>query len=226
MELPMSKNAQTASIENAPLPFVMPDVIPTTATTIAGIDVELPAKFFAGMTYNDITAKITDAAVRRQFANNQNAAFAAWEKKAKAWDESTASDKGERPANPCTADAMLEAFKTYLPKVGEASQTALEKMREEAGLLVLHELISQHNAAVDAKDAGNYVKAFPAGEKVALKKGKGAAEEREAWVAKVLRSASLNDRVQAHIDALVNAAKTAKPEAGVKELAISEEAEF
>lgn len=225
----MSRNALQAQIEGEVLPFVLPSDIaaynaslipgevPTKATTIAGIDVELPLKFYPGMILTDVTAKIADAHCQRQFANNRNAAFSAWEKKAKAWDESTDANKGERPANPCTAEALLNDYVAYLPSVGESQQTSLEKMRLEAGRLVWLELIDEHNALIEAKQESPRAKLFGT-TKVAPKKGKGAAEEREFWVEKVLSAKSLVERVQTHIDRLVSEAKDTKPAEGVKEL--------
>lgn len=184
----------------------------TVTVTIAGIDIALPVKFGAGHILTDAEAKVIDAAYRRQFANNQNAAFAAWEKKAKEWDASTASDKGERPTNPCTDAKMLETYVAYVPNVGAAGQTSMEKARQEAGLRALHEMIAEHNALIDEGKPG-----FMGPTHVALAKGKGAAEARDALVAKVLASTKQAARVQKHLDAVLAEKGSAKdaPEAKV-----------
>lgn len=186
--------------ESAPKVDSAPAVVPAVTVTIAGIDVSLPVKFATGHILTDAEAKVIDAAYRRQFANNQNAAYAAFEKKAKEWDASTASDKGDKPSNPCTDSAMVEAYKGYVPQVGASQQTALEKARQEAGLRALHELMSEHNALIEEKKAGY---AFFGAKPVALKKGKGAAEARDALVANLLKSVKQADRIQKHLDAIL-----------------------
>lgn len=191
-------------------PPAAPQEVATTTVTIAGIDVALPMKFNAGHVLSDTEAKVIDAAYRRQFANNQNAAFKAFEEKLKAWEANTASDKGEAPANPCSEVAMIAAYGSYVPQVGAASQTSLEKARLEAGLRALHEMMSEHNALIDEGKPGTMGAA-----KVALAKGKGAAEARDALVAKVLASTKQADRVQRHLDAVLAERGSAKsaPEA-------------
>src|SRR6266849_4944923 len=129
----MATNAQR-KLETENLSDAGSAPIATVTVTIAGIDVALPVKFSTGHILSDAEAKVIDAAYRRQFANNQNAAFASWEKKAKEWD---AKPEGERPVNPCTESKMQEVYVSYVPQVGQSQQTALEKMRIEAGLLVL-----------------------------------------------------------------------------------------
>lgn len=204
-------------LDDAPLPIA--PVVSTVTVTIAGIDVSLPVKFSTGHILTDAEAKVIDAAYRRQFANNQNAAFAAWEKRVKDWEASTASDKGEKPSNPCTDSAMLEAYTSYVPQVGASQQTALEKARQEAGLRALHELMSEHNAKLEAKEEGY---AFFGKEPVTLKKGKGAAEARDALVANLLKSVKQAERIQRHLDAILSekGADKGAPEAKALDTAV------
>lgn len=206
---PKGAHKDSAPQGNAP---VAPEASSVTVT-IAGIDVALPNKFNAGHILSEAEAKVIDAAYRRQFANNQNAAFAAFEKKAKDWDASTAADKGARPVNPCSDSAMLEAYKAYVPQVGASQQTALEKARLEAGLRALHEMMSEHNALIDAGKPG-----FMGPKHVALKKGKGAAEARDGLIAKVLASTKQAERVQRHLDAVLAERGAAKSEPEAQEL--------
>lgn len=191
-----------------------------TKVTIAGIDVELPNKFGAGHVLSEVEAKVLDSAFRRQFANNQNAAFKAWEEKAKKWDESTATDKGERPVNPCSDEAMLAAYVAYVPNVGAAGQTQAEKDRYAAGLRAVTELFEEHNAA---RAAGNpkgtlgleVDLGFLRTNKAAGVTAEKVQAHKDGWVNKVLASAKQADRVQRHLDAILAERGSAKPQGEV-----------
>ena len=174
----------------------------TVTTTIANIDIALPVRFVAGHVLSEVEAKVIDAAYRRQFKNNQDAAYKAWEGKC-----TTAIAKGEaEPANPCTAEKLLELFVTYHPQVGSDGASALEKAKQEAGLRALIELIDEHNVEHKATGKGP-LGAAP----FKLPAGKGSADAKAALVAKVLASPKQASRVQRHLDAVL-AERKAKPE--------------
>lgn len=180
-----------------------------TKVTIATLDVDLPNKFGTGHILSDVEAKVLDAAFRRQFANNQNAAFKAWEDKVKAYDALDAAGKakaGERPANPCTDAHMLELYATYVPSVGAAGQTQAEKNKYNAGLRAVAELFEEHNALLAAKKPG-FLGNAPIGFMKTNTKGGVTADavqaHKDAWVAKILASEKQADRVQRHLDAII-----------------------
>src|SRR5579862_9198320 len=123
----MSKpNTNLAEVLNdQPLSFTLPqdiaaynaslvptEEVPVTTVTIAGVDAPLPLKFYPGQIFEDVTARIANKHREQQYANNRNAAFNAWEKRAKAWDEANAQGKAEgaRPENPCTLEKLLADY--------------------------------------------------------------------------------------------------------------------
>jgi hypothetical protein len=178
----------------------------TTAITIASIDVELPNKFGPGHVLTDSEAKALDALYRRQYANNKNAAFAAWEKKAKAWDESTASDKGERPVNPCTPDALLSDYVSYAPQVGASTETQREKDQKEAVQRAVVEVFAEHNAALAAGKPGilgSKPVALPKADRRAGITAEQALAARVALGEKLVASGKHTARVQRHLDAII-----------------------
>lgn len=205
----MAKNNDTGAQGEANGATIDNDTI---TQTIAGIDVALPVRFRVGHTLTETEAKVIDAAYRRQYKNNKDAAFAAWEKKVK--------DKGadEAGANPCDAASLLKDYADYAPNVGREGQTSLEKLRWEAGLLTLRDLIDEHNADI-TRQIGEKVEAVKGlyfGNTFAkMPVGKGSAEQKDVLVQKVLAASKFTDRVQAHIDALTAEAKASKgtPEA-------------
>jgi hypothetical protein len=172
----------------------------TVDTTIAEIDVPLPVRFIAGHVLTDAEAKVIDAAYRRQFKNNQDAAFTAWEKKRDA-----ATAKGEEPpANPCNEDALLKAYLAYAPNVGSDQMSSLEKAKIEACLRAWAEIIDEHNALLASgqpSPLGSTPRSMPI--------GKGAPEARDAMVAQIANSVKQAPRVQKHL-AIVLAESKAK----------------
>jgi hypothetical protein len=182
-------------------------VVPTVSVTIASLDVALPLKFKAGDTLDETTARILDAAYQRQYKNNKDAAYKAWETKASDWDAAKAKGeaKGERPANPCTVEALLSDYTAYQPQVGDAARTSLEKLRDEAGLRRFKEMIDEHNEIVAKGGKGRF-----GTEPAKLPSGKGAADERSKFVGAILASEKQAAHVQRHIDAILAERKAAE----------------
>jgi hypothetical protein len=176
----------------------------TVDTTIGEIDVPLPVRFVTGMVLSDAEAKVIDAAYRRQFKNNQDAAFTAWQKKRDA-----AIAKGETPpVNPCSEEALLKAYLAYAPNVGTDQMSSLEKAKYEACLRAWSEIIDEHNALLASGQPGvlgSTIRSMPA--------GKGAQEARDAMVAQITNSVKQAPRVQKHLELVLaeNKAKVKKP---------------
>lgn len=169
--------------------------LPTIIKTIAGQDIALPIRFVAGHVLSDTEAKVINAAYQRQFKNNKDAAFKAWEAK-----QAKAAEKGEAFTlpNPCTAEALLADFATYHPEVGADEMSALEKARLEAGERAMHEMVKEHNASFAASGSGPLGKGH-----FAIPKGKGSKEAKDALIQRVLGSAKQAERVQRHLDAVL-----------------------
>lgn len=126
----------------------------TVVVEIAGQQVTLPLKFAAGMTFDDTTAAVCDAAYQRQYTNNMNAnAKARADRLAKA---QAANDAAGIAANqPYTADEIAAQYADYAPQVGGGPRLgSMEKLRLDAADLADTKARMEHNALVAAVKAG------------------------------------------------------------------------
>lgn len=116
---------------------------------IGDLDVTLPDKFSdkVGTPLTEEQAKIIFAHVAGQFRNNQNA-----NAKARSDRYAKATNDVERDENaPLNIDGYLTIWNTYLPNVGEGPrQSSVDKLRTEAAKRAWAQLVSDHNAALDA----------------------------------------------------------------------------
>lgn len=202
--MPTPKNVETAPQGDAQ--------VDTVTKNIADIDVSLPVRWKAGDPLTDILARVVNEAVMRQFANNKNAAFKAWQEKVKA-----AGDDQEKikvaGSNPCTAEKLLADYVDYLPSVGTDRETAMEKARNLAGERAVKEVFAEHNDAVKANGKGP-LGALPVVWPVAIK-GKVTAEQakdkRVALIERMLASPKQAERVQKHLDIILAEQAVEKP---------------
>lgn len=186
-------------------------VVGSVKTEIAGVEIELPVKFVVGHVLSEAEAKALQAHYMRQFANNKNAAFKAWEVKAAAYDAAKALGKaeGERPANPTASVSLLADWTGYAPNVGAAGQTSLEKTRDEAATRRLVEMIAESNEHI-ASGGVSGVRHFKGTDPAKLPSGKGAADAKAAIVARILASEKQAAHVQRHVDAILAEREAAK----------------
>lgn len=211
------------------------------SVSIAGIDVPMPNRFVSGHVLTDAEAKVTDAAFRRQFKNNQDAAHEAWVKKV----TSANGDKAKLAAigpNPCTVETMLALYANYTPNVGGERASSAEKNRYEAGYRLLVELMAEHNVKVEeGSTIVNGVKTYgqgtfwgsnpvqmPRANKTLGVTAEAATAEKDALVAKLLASPRQAERIQRHLDIVIveQEAKKVKPMVANANVASAASADF
>lgn len=167
--------------------------------TVNGTEVTLPVRFKTGHILTGNQARILDKAVRDQFRGSM----------------ATDALNREKTGKPqLTALELAEKYATYEHEIsGAIRASSLEKLRFEAGLAALVEVIDEHNALVGEGRPG--ILASP--KAVNLPTGKGSGEAKEALVRdKILVDPKYAERVQRHLDALLakrGAGKTAGPKA-------------
>jgi hypothetical protein len=181
------------------------DTALTTVLEIAGLSVTLPIKFSAGHTLTDTQARILDAAYQRQFTNNQNAT---------AKSRAEAHAKGTADKAPLTAEQIASIYLNYEPAVGGSPrQSAVERMRHEAGWRAIVSYFGEHNENVRAGGAGLIAKAngkvanLPAAPRKVDIKAANAAELKAGTVSRVYTEEELTAAHTAAVEAF-NGVKT------------------
>jgi len=162
---------------------------------IGDIEIAIPVRFQAGHTLTPAEAAVLQRAYEKGF---KNAAEAAQRQRNKYY----------------TADEYVEQWLTYEPGTPRTSESTLEKMRLEAGLRTLAELIDEHNSAVKSGERGIFKKF--ASKLMRLPGGKGSREVKDAWVNAILTTPAHDERVARHLDA-IKAEKGQRKEAAADE---------
>lgn len=178
----------------------------TVVVEIAGLDVTLPVKFIAGHVLTEKQALALDAAYQRQFTNNQNANA----KSRKDAFDAAKTDEERAAKRPLTVAEIAALYTDYEPSVGGTPrQSVMEKIRHEAAWRFWSNMVTEHNQSV--ADGGEPVivragkkavtlgfKAVKEGDKVVTT----AAEQKEAFCARLLTIGDYSAGIQEHIDAI------------------------
>jgi hypothetical protein len=126
------------------------DPVPTVTKITAGLEVDFPLRFQSGHVLTGLEATVFGAILLGQFINLKNGQHKAYLARVA---------KGEAISRPygLVYDDIVAEWATYLPAVGSRSGgTDPEALRAEAAWLVVKDLFSEHNLAVQATGHGPY----------------------------------------------------------------------
>jgi hypothetical protein len=206
-----SEDAKSNGAETAK-PVATPAVVDlgTNTTEIADTELELPVRFGAGQVMDATLANLVDTFFLRSFTRQQDAAAKLRAEnlgKAK-----TAEDKAKY--QPLTVADLQKLYADFVPPLGGTRMSTMDKIRADAAWQTWQDLIEEHNACLDRGEASTVFKNDTSRRGILLRKTDGVTVEmyREQKSELVLnaKSARIQGKLQANIDAAMAARKAAK----------------